>query len=181
MAAWRRLGSERVARCRVFDVDRVRYALPDGRAPRDYFVVRAPDWINVVPLTDDGRVVLIRQFRVGIDSETLEIPGGMCDPGESPAEAAARELLEETGHAAREILDLGWVHPNPAIQSNRCHTFLAAGVAPAAEARPDGDEVIEVTTVPLETIPALIADGRITHALVIAAFHRLSLARPGGR
>lgn len=177
MAAWRRLGRERVAGCRVFDVDRVRYLPPRDGAPRDYYVVEAPDWINVIPLTDDGRVVLIRQFRVGIDAETLEIPGGMCDPGEAPADAAARELLEETGYAAREIVDLGWVHPNPAIQSNRCHTFLAAGATPSTSPRPEADEEIEVTTAPLEEIPDLIGRGRITHALVIAAFHRLSIAR----
>ena len=175
MEPWRRLGSERLHRCRVFDLDRIRFAPPDGRAPRDFFVVEAPDWINVIPLTDDRRVVLVRQFRFGIEGFTLEIPGGMCDSGEDPAEAARRELREETGYEAREIVPLGWVHTNPAVQTNRCHSFLALGVARTGPAEPDPDEELEVTTAPLSAIPDLVTSGAITHSLVIAAFHLLSV------
>lgn len=175
MRPWRRLAAERVARCRVFDVDRVRYEAPGGSRARDFFVVEAPDWINVVPMTAGGEVVMIRQFRFGVAAPTLEIPGGMCDPGETPTEAAGRELLEETGYAAAELRDLGWVHPNPAIQGNRCHTFLARDATRAAEPAPDPDEAFEVLTVPLSEIPRLVARGAITHALVVAAFYRLGL------
>jgi 8-oxo-dGTP pyrophosphatase MutT (NUDIX family) len=170
MKTWRRLGTERVAGCRVFDLDRVLYQPADERPPREFFVVEAPDWINVIPVTDTGEVVLIRQFRFGTDSVTLEIPGGMCDAGESPEESARRELLEETGHAAREIVPVGWVHPNPAIQNNRCHTFLAKGVHRVADPHGDPDESFEVVLEPLSRIPELIRSGAITHALVIAAF-----------
>ena len=79
-----------------------------------------PDWINVIPLTDDGQVVMVRQYRFGIEGFTLEIPGGMCDPGEPPLEAARREMREETGYAPSEMIELGWVHPNPPLQNNRC-------------------------------------------------------------
>jgi 8-oxo-dGTP pyrophosphatase MutT (NUDIX family) len=171
---WRRLGSERLQRCEVFDLDRVRFDPPDGPA-RDFWVVEAPDWINVIPLTDDGRVVMIRQFRFGIEGFTLEIPGGMCDGGEPPIEAARRELREETGYAARELVPLGWVHPNPAVQTNRCHSYLALGAHPAGPPDPDADEAFEVSTVSLEEIPRMIRDGTVTHALVIAAFHLFSL------
>jgi 8-oxo-dGTP pyrophosphatase MutT (NUDIX family) len=170
---WSRVGTERVQRCRVFDVDRVRFAPPDGRPPREFFVVEAPDWINVVPLTSDGHVVFIRQFRFGVDAVTLEIPGGMCDGTEPPAEAARRELREETGYVTDDLVDLGWVHPNPAIQNNRCHTFLARDVRLAGPPAPDDDEAFEVVTVPLDAVTGLIADGSITHALVVAAFYRL--------
>ncbi len=177
MERWRRLGADRLQRCRVFDLDRVRYASPAG-GERSYFVVEAPDWINVVPLTDDGRVVLVRQFRFGIDEFTLEIPGGMCDGGEPPEATARRELREETGYDCRELVPLGFVHPNPAVQTNRCHTFLARGAFPAGDPTPDDDETLEVLAVPLPEIPVMIRDGRITHALVVAAFHRLGLAAP---
>jgi 8-oxo-dGTP pyrophosphatase MutT (NUDIX family) len=172
---WRRLGAERMARCRVFDVDRVRFAPPDGRDAREYFLVEAPDWINVVPLTSDGRVVMIRQFRFGIDEVTLEIPGGMCDGTEPPLAAARRELREETGYDTDDFADLGWVHPNPAVQTNRCHTFLARNARRVGPPEPDDDEAFEVVMVPLGEIPALIKDGTITHALVVAAFYKLGL------
>lgn len=172
---WRRLGAERLQRCRVFDLDRVRFVPQDGGSPRDFYVVDAPDWINVVPLTPDGRVVFVRQFRFGIDTLTLEIPGGMCDGAEDPREAAHRELQEETGYASDELVDLGWVHPNPAIQTNRCHSFLAKNARPAGPPNPDGDEAFEIVTFPLDDVPRLIREGIVTHALVVTAFYRLGL------
>ena len=153
---------------------------PGGGPAGEFFVVRAPDWINVVTLTADGRVVLIRQYRFGVAGATWEIPGGMCDPGEAPEAAAARELREETGYVARQIVPLGFVHPNPAIQSNRCHTFLAVDARCVVPPAPDEHEAIEVATVERSEVRAMIRDGRITHALVVAAFHLLDLAEEVG-
>ncbi len=172
---WRRLGAQRLQNCRVFDLDSVRFAPPDGRDPRSFYVIEAPDWINVVPLTVDRQVVFVRQFRFGTNALTLEIPGGMCDAGEQPRVSALRELREETGYGTEDLVDLGWVHPNPALQSNRCHTFLARNVVRAGDPAPDGDEAFEIVTLPLVEVPRLIRDGAITHALVIAAFYRLGL------
>ena len=172
---WRRLRTERLQRCRIFDLDRVLFEPQDGRDAREFYVVEAPDWINVVPLTEDQRVVLVRQFRFGANALTLEIPGGMCDEGEEPRVSALRELREETGYGTRDLVDLGFVHPNPAIQSNRCHTFLARNVTRVGDPAPEGDEAFEIVTVPLADVPGLIRDGAITHALVIAAFYRLGL------
>ena len=179
MDPWRRVGSKRLQACRVFDLDRVRLAPPDGGAEEDFFVLDAPDWVNVVPITRDREVVLIRQFRFGVEDVTLEIPGGMCDDGESPLEAAARELREETGYVAREVVPLGWVQPNPAIQTNRCHSFLALDAGAEGAASPDPHERIEVVRVPLDRIPALVRGGEIRHALVIAAFHFVWLRESG--
>jgi 8-oxo-dGTP pyrophosphatase MutT (NUDIX family) len=172
---WRRLGAQRLQRCRIFDLDRVRFEPEDGRDAREFYVVEAPDWINVVPLTEDQRVVFVRQFRFGANALTLEIPGGMCDEGEEPRVSALRELREETGYDTTELVDLGWVHPNPAVQSNRCHTFLARNATRVGDPAPEGDEAFEIVTVPLADVPGLIRDGSITHALVIAAFYRLGL------
>jgi len=184
MKPWRRLARSRIHSCRVFDLDRASFVPPDGGVAREYYVIEAPDWINVIPVTDDGHVLMVRQYRFGIAGLTLEIPGGMCDGAEPPRAAAARELVEETGFEAVSLSELGWVHPNPPIQNNRCHTFLARGLRPARRPlAPDGDERIELVRVPLDSVPARIADGTITHALVLAAFHLLHVSelvsRPG--
>ena len=174
---WRPGARSRIHSCRVFDLDRASFSPPEGGEAREYYVLEAPDWINVIPLTDENDVLMVRQFRFGIAGLTLEIPGGMCDARESPDAAAARELAEETGYHASSWTALGWVHPNPPIQGNRCHTFLARGLAPAdRSAMPDGDERLELVRVPLADVPGRIADGTITHALVLAAFHLLHVS-----
>jgi ADP-ribose pyrophosphatase len=173
---WRRERSEQVADCRVFKVRRDHSADPrDGRS-HDFYVIEAPDWINVIPLTDDGRVVLIEQYRHGTGEVSLEIPGGMVDAGESPAAAAARELSEETGYEARGVELLGRTRPNPAIQDNWIHTFVARGVERRGEPSNAGTEQTVARVVPLERIPSLIEEGKITHSLVVVGFHWLGLA-----
>ena len=177
--AWRLKTSETVADCRVFRVRRDVSADPRGGREHDFYVIEAPDWINVIPLTDDEKVVMIEQYRHGTGEVMLEIPGGMVDAGESPAATAARELLEETGYEAREVLRLGSLHPNPAIQNNRLHTFVARGAEFRGVPAFDGTEHTVVRLVPLADVPGLIAGGRVTHALVVAAFQMLSLSKGG--
>ena len=173
MDPWRRLESRRLQHCRVFDVDRVRFERPDGGAAEWFYRIESPEWINVIPLTRDEEVLLVRQYRFGVEGFTLEIPGGMCDPGESPLEAARRELREETGHESPRLVELGWVHPNPALQSNRCYSYLARDVERVAEPEPDPHEQFELSRVPLREIPRLIRERKITHALVVSAFQLL--------
>ena len=170
---WRLIASSRLQRCRVFDVDEVRFVPPDRNEPQTFYRIEAPDWINVIALTADDDVLLVRQYRFGTEAFTLEIPGGMCDPGEGPLDAARRELREETGHDAGELTELGFVHPNPAIQTNRCYTYLARELHEAGPPEPDEHEAFELERVSLKRIPELIADGSITHALVVAAFQLL--------
>ena len=176
---WRRESSEQLADCRVFKVRRDLSVDPRDARTHDFYVIEAPDWINVIPLTAKGEVVLIEQYRHGTQQLSLEIPGGMVDPGESPRETAARELLEETGYASTDVVLLGKTHPNPAIQDNWIHTFLARGAEPRQQPSCDGTEQTVVRLVPLERIPTLIAEGKITHSLVVVGFHLLQLAQSG--
>lgn len=176
-------------RCRVFDVTRRRMREhPVANEPSkegDFFVIRAPDWVNVVALTADDQILLIEQWRHGVQHATLEIPGGMVDPGESPLDAARRELKEETGYEAEGWTELGAVEPNPAIQSNRCHTFLARGCRRVEVPTFDSNERIHTRTAPFSETDRLVAEGRITHALVVAALSFETLRRrrstPPGR
>ena len=121
-------------------------------------------------------MVLIHQYRHGVDEITLEIPGGMVDPHDpSPLHAARREMREETGYDSDDIVELGSIHPNPAIQNNRCHTFLARNVEKRFETQFDTTEETEVILVPSVELPSLVQQGKITHALVVTAFYWLNL------
>ncbi len=150
------------------------------RSPRTghvgtYQVMRVADWANVIALTPDDEVVLVAQYRHGLDDVTLEIPGGVLEPGGESARGVARELQEETGFTGDEPVLLGSVHPNPAIQDNACATWLITGARRTCEPNPDDGEDIDVVLVPLSEIPALLREGRISHSLVVAAFHWLEL------
>src|SRR5262249_39155959 len=142
-------------------------------------LIHSADWVNVIALTSDDRVVLIRQYRPGVDRVCLEIPGGMIEPGEDPCEAAARELAEETGYTGGALELLGKVSPNPAILSNPLYTVLARGVALTGPPTPDDGEVLSVLTASLTDCQRRIVDGEIDHALVIVAFAHLALRRGG--
>jgi ADP-ribose diphosphatase len=174
---WTVVGSELVADCRVFQVTRSLSLNPVDRQQHDFFVIGATDWTNVIPLTQDGYVVMIEQYRHGSAEITLEFPGGMVDPGESPAATAARELLEETGFHAPQVVSLGRLRPNPAILNNWLHLFVAPDVFPGQQPQNDAVEQTSVRLVPLAAVPSLIDEGVINHALAVAGFCRFFLSR----
>lgn len=175
---WHRLDSETVYTCRVFSLRKNRNRSPRDGREHDFFVLDSTEWVNIVPITPDDQVVLIHQYRHGIDDMTLEIPGGMVDPhDESPLHAARREMQEETGYDSDDVISLGSIHPNPAIQSNRCYTFLARNVTKRFEPQFDSTEETEVVLVPAAQLPDLVRQGTITHALVVTAFYWLDLWR----
>lgn len=170
---WKTLTRELLESVPIFSVSRVRREHPEmGEA--DFYVMDLPDWINVVALTPEDDVVLVRQFRHGNENITLEIPGGNVDEGETSRQAAERELLEETGYEAKEWVEIGSVEPNPAFMANECKTWLALDARPTAEPNPDHHEELEVLRVPRDAFDALIENGEITHSLVVAAAYHLA-------
>jgi 8-oxo-dGTP pyrophosphatase MutT (NUDIX family) len=157
LSRWEPLAEEILARYKVFDVVKSRRRSPRTGADIGFFLIRTPDWVNVVPITDANELVLVRQFRHGTDEFSLEIPGGLIDLHErDPAAAAARELREETGFEAAHIEPLGVMTPNPAVFTNRCHTWLATGCRRVGDLQQDPGE-------------ELVRSGAIRHALVLAA------------
>lgn len=173
---WRVVSRTPGADYRIFRATSVRAAHPATGAERDFVVLAVPEWVNVIAFTPEDRIVLIRQYRQGADRVHLEIPGGMVDPGEDHATAARRELREETGYEAASWRHVGTVEPNPAFQDNRLQTWVAFDARPTAPVEPDPGEVIRVLTALPADVTAMLRDGRIDHALVVAAFAHLLLA-----
>ncbi|MFO7785988.1 MAG: NUDIX hydrolase [Thermodesulfobacteriota bacterium] len=172
LKSWEVLSSRRDKSYRVFHMRTDRARSPRTGRDHDFYILESADWVNVISVTPSEEVVLIRQYRHGIRDITLEIPGGIVEPGDTPEDAARKELAEETGYMDRGMTYLGYVHPNPAILNNRCHTFLARDVFPNGDQDQDDKEDIEVLLRPLSEVPRLIRENRITHALVLAAFYR---------
>jgi ADP-ribose pyrophosphatase len=167
---WKILSSKVSADYKIFRIRVDEAVSPRTHASGAFYTLQSNHWVNVIPLTHDREVVMIRQYRHGSRRVTLEIPGGIVDEAD-PKEAAIRELFEETGYRGQKVSLLGSTNPNPAIFDNQCYTYLVEDAAKAGDAALEADEDIEVELVPLSSIPALIRDGTIDHALVIVAFH----------
>jgi ADP-ribose pyrophosphatase len=176
-ARWERGASSVLASTRVLELRSVRFRHPVRGTDKEFVIAHAPDWVNVVAQTPDDRLVLVRQFRFGSNELSLEIPGGVMEPGEDPIAAGLRELSEETGYGGADVSLLGSVHPNPAIQDNRCHFVLVRGAVSSGPVKWDPDEEIQVSTAPTEEVLAWARSGAITHSLSVAALMLFEGAR----
>jgi len=175
--AWRVLTSEYLAREPWYTVRVDRVQLPSGTVIPKYWISEYPPWVNVVAVTADDRVVLIRQYRHGIGAVHFEIPAGTTDPEDTSLESAAgREVLEETGYSGGTWSLLMTLSANPALQNNLTYTYLAEGVT-AGAASPEESEDLRVHLVPIAEIESLIEDGGFVQALHAAPLLKLMLQR----
>lgn len=141
----------------------------------NFYILDAPEWVNVMPLTADEEIILVEQYRHGTQEPTLEIPGGMVDGGESPLEGAKRELLEETGYRSDTWKGLGKVSSNPSMMNNYTHMYIARDCEFVGAQNPDEHERIEVHKMVLDDFLSYVEDGTVHHAIVLAAVARYLL------
>ncbi|UXY14860.1 NUDIX hydrolase [Chitiniphilus purpureus] len=161
-----RIASERVFDGALLHINRDTVRLPDGSsATREY--VLHPGAVMVLPVLDDGRILMERQFRYPLDRVFIEFPAGKLDPDEAPLACGQRELLEETGYSAREWAYLGVLHPLISYTTETIHLFLAHGLT-AGQARPDEGEFVETMAVALPDLIADVLAGHITDAKTVA-------------
>ena len=142
--------------------------LPDGRVNPEYYILEYPDWVNVIAITKDGLMVLERQYRHGLGKTCYELPCGVIEEGETPLEAAQRELLEETGYAGGTWQEWMTLSPNPSTSTNLTHSFLVTGVEKVSGQHLDATEDIAVSLHPLDYVQELLENNQILQALMAA-------------
>jgi ADP-ribose pyrophosphatase len=175
---WKRVELQRSIDFDIFKVNEYRAADPRNGVEHSRVHLDVRDTVSVLALTPDQQAVMVRQFRFGIASNTLELPAGLIEQGEDPAAAAARELEEETGYRPAAMRSLGWFHPNPAWQNNRQFAFVAEGCRRVHGGNQDEGEDIEVELFPLAHLNQLVASGEITHSAVMTVLYLAQLRSP---
>ena len=177
-SVWDHRNVRRHAECRIFDVDLHDCVRRSDGKEGSFFVIETRDWVNVLPVTRNGEMVLVRQYRYGTRELSWEIPGGIIETGEAPAAAGERELREETGYGNGTAGVIATCAPNPAIMNNRCHLVLAEGLAPAHETAWDPSEELEIRTIPLAEAVEWASTGRIMHVMSLWGILLLPRLRP---
>lgn len=177
-ASWERLASETLLETPYFNLRSDRLRLPDGSIKEPYYVLERPDAAIIFPVTEEGEVVLVRQYRPPLERLELGLPAGLVEAGEEPEAAARRELLEETGYGEGGWEALGSLASSPSLKDNWAYLFLARGVREVAPPDPDEHETIEVVRVPLGEVSKLVRRGEIVSSSGVAAV-MLALGRLG--
>ncbi len=168
---WETVSERKIDNFKIFSLSWVKRRHPDWNKESEFVVLKSPQWVNIIPITKEGNVILIEQYRHGTDEITLEVPGGLVEKDEDPCEAGERECREETGFAGEEqALLLGENIPNPAFLTNRCYSYVWFNCKKVSGQKLDGHEDIRVIEVPVKEIKQMILNKKIQHSLVLTAF-----------
>ncbi len=171
---WENIESETCYDAGIFRVRTVRRRSPEGkRAP--FISVDAPDWVIIIPemtkdAGGDSSFLIVRQYRHGSEQMSMEFPAGVIDSGEKPSQAAARELLEETGYQAAELREIGSVNPNPAFMTNRTYTYLARGLEKISGQNLDEHEFLDVHSIPYDNLKSSMGMEPYDNAITLQAW-----------
>ncbi len=177
--AWQTVSRRSAGDFRIFEAEFVEREHPHTKQHSPFVVLNSPAWVNILPITVQQRIVMVRQYRHGIDRVCLELPGGMVDKGEDPCDAGMRECLEETGYGSIVRAEhLGSQHPNPAFMTNECHSFVWTGCEVVQPQKLDRNEDIEVVLMTFDETVEALRRGEISHSLMMNAFFLYWLQAP---
>ncbi|MBK9382522.1 MAG: NUDIX hydrolase [Chitinophagaceae bacterium] len=166
---WKTLSSEYLFNDRWFKVRRDKCETPGGKIVDPYYVYEFSTWVGALPVTEEGKIIMVRQYRHALGETCLEIPGGCVDDTDTNVEyAVARELLEETGYSFTSFDYLGKISPNPSTNSNLLHMFLAKGGKKVGEQNLDENEEIEVVEMTLDELKQLLRENKIVQAMHVS-------------
>ncbi len=169
---WKTLSSEYLFNDRWFKVRKEVCKTPEGKIVDPYYVYEFPTWVGILPMTEDGKVVMVRQYRHALGEVCMEIPGGCVDDTDKNLKAAAeRELREETGYAFSSLEYLGKISPNPSTNNNLLHMFLAKGGKKVGEQELDSNEEIEVVLLSIEELKQLLKENKIMQAMHVSCIY----------
>lgn len=168
---FKRVYTKKAYQSKIFELEFRDYLDDNKELHKDIAVLRSSDAANVIPITNGNNVLLVKQYRFGIEDYTIEIPGGLCEMYEDKLLAVQRELLEETGYSADRWEFLGSVYSNPVFITNQIHHYLAFGAIQTSNQELDFDEEIELIEMPIDELLTKLETGFFTHPHTISAFN----------
>lgn len=166
---WKTLSSEYLFNDSWFKVRREKCETPGGKIVDPYYIYEFSTWVGALPVTEDGKIVMVRQYRHALGETCIEVPGGCVDNTDKDLQGAvARELLEETGYSFSSYDYLGKISPNPSTNSNLLHMFLAKGGKKIAEQQLDDNEEIEVLLLSIDELKQLLRENKLLQAMHVS-------------
>lgn len=164
---WKVLESEYLHKEPWLTIRKEKCELPNGNIVPAFYINEYPDWVNAFALTREGKVLMVRQYRRGIDTIEIELPGGVSEEGETMEEAVRREIREETGYEFERVEFLAKTSANPSTTNNFTHFFLATGGVKVAEQQLDDSEEVEVVELSIEEVKNLVKENKMMQSLHI--------------
>ncbi len=168
---WKQLKSEYILDNRWIKLSKREFLLPNGNLIPDYYIVEKPDIVLIVPITSDGRTMIMREFERGVQAIGYKFPAGRVNDKESPMNAARREFLEETGLSIGNLAPIGVLDADPGWLTTKVHVFIAEVFNEISDPKPDPEELFETEWVSFNNFGNKIIQGEVHNIFVVAAYH----------